>query len=588
MTKLATSLQEHAPNRQMACLGSSIGIEDLMYSSVPLGHKLVAVIVAVATSCGIYAFLRYGEAQVAFAAWLSFDSTVAQRLDPGISRVPRPAIVLGQSILSDSVVTRIVPQADASSFSTAQAIGEFRTRLELSQPTAGLLLVRYHDPDPGQAAATANAVAKALAEWAPSTTSAPPPSANAQPVLEPVTVPAPGPTPAPASAATPQHAPAAEPSLAFALGELQARLSAADQRVGPESSFRSEHDRQRYLESQVRAAQQKLDDLRSRFAHSGSASGAQARLDVIQHALALFWPSAAGFNTAGTSEVQLDFERNQLTRDVGVFEQQQQAVRRVEAANSASVNPPSQQTAPLGSQQQSAPEADVSSPPASGATRNPLHLEHMAGLPAPVAWWPSVLIGCFCGLLYWGLAFARYRSSRESDDQLDVPEKSSISGSRLLDTDAPVRAGSPSKWIETYPVETSSRRRACFTFDPDSISASAPDQPPSPESVQRSTEDTVPDDPPKTAVVSTETGLDKTASDADALAPLRAPEEQDELCPEKIVDLADSWEEKILKNLSQTSVARMLDPQLIPDVAAAKGPARDVAPPPSESDRLAG
>ena len=588
MTKLATSLQEHAPNRQMACLGSSIGIEDLMYSSVPLGHKLVAVIVAVATSCGIYAFLRYGEAQVAFAAWLSFDSTVAQRLDPGISRVPRPAIVLGQSILSDSVVTRIVPQADAASFSTAQAIGEFRTRLELSQPTAGLLLVRYHDPDPGQAAATANAVAKALAEWAPSTTSAPPPSANAQPVLEPVTVPAPGPTPAPASAATPQHAPAAEPSLAFALGELQARLSAADQRVGPESSFRSEHDRQRYLESQVRAAQQKLDDLRSRFAHSGSASGAQARLDVIQHALALFWPSAAGFNTAGTSEVQLDFERNQLTRDVGVVEQQQQAVRRVEAANSASVNPPSQQTAPLGSQQQSAPEADVSSPPASGATRNPLHLEHMAGLPAPVAWWPSVLIGCFCGLLYWGLAFARYRSSRESDDQLDVPEKSSISGSRLLDTDAPVRAGSPSKWIETYPVETSSRRRACFTFDPDSISASAPDQPPSPESVQRSTEDTVPDDPPKTAVVSTETGLDKTASDADAVAPLRAPEEQDELCPEKIVDLADSWEEKILKNLSQTSVARMLDPQLIPDVSAAKGPARDVAPPPSESDRLAG
>jgi hypothetical protein len=585
MAKLAPSLQEHAPNRQMACLGSSIGIEDLMYSSVPLGHKLVAVVVAVATAWGIYAFLRYGEAQVAFAAWLSFDSTVARRLDPGISRVPHPAIVLGQSILSDSVVARLVPQADPASFSTAQAIGEFRTRLELSQPTAGLLLVRYHDPDPGQAAATANAVAKALAGWAPSTTSAPPPSANAVPVP----VRAPGPTPAPASAATPQHAPATEPSLAFALGELQVQLSAADQRVGPASSFRSEHDRQRYLESQVRAAQQKLDDLRSRFAHSGSASGAQARLDVIQHALALFWPSAAGINTAGTSEVQLDYERNQLTRDIGVFEQQQQAVQRVEAANSASVNPPSQQTAPLASQPQSAPEADVSSPPASGATRNPLHLEHMAGLPAPVAWLPSVLIGCFCGLLYWGLAFARYRSSRESDEQLDVPEESATSGYRLFDTDAPVRAGSPAEWIEAYPVETSSRRRAYFTFDPDSISASAPDQSPSPESVQRSTEDTVPDDLPKTAVVSTETGLAKTASDADAVAPLRAPEEQDEVCPEKIVGMANSWEEKILKNLSQTSVARMLDPQLVTeDVAAAKGPARDVAPPPSQPDRLAG
>jgi hypothetical protein len=556
-----------------------------MYSSVPLGHKLIAVVVAVATACGIYAFFRYREAQVAFAAWLSFDSAVTERLDPGISRVPHPAVVLGQAILSDSVVARLVPQADLASFSTAHAIGEFRTRLELSQPTAGLLLVRYRDPDPGQATATANAVAKALAGWAPSTTSAPPPAANAQPVP----VLAPGPTPAPASAATPQQAPAAEPSLAAALGELQAQLSAADQRAGPESSLRSEHDRQRYLESQVRAAQQKLDDLRNKFAHSGSASGAQARFDVILHALALFWPSAAGINTAGTSEVQLHYERNQLTRDIGVFEQQQQAAQRVDAANSASANPPSQKTAPLASQPQTAPEADVSSPPASGATRNPLHLEHMAGLPAPVAWWPSVLIGCFSGLLYWGLAFARYHSSRESDGQLDVPEESATSGYRLFETDAPVRAGSRAEWIEADPVETSSHRRAYFTFDPDSISASAPDQSPSPESVQHSTEDTLPEGLPKTAVVPTETDLAKTASDANAVAPRRAPAEQDEVCPEKVVGMANSWEEEILKNLSQTSVARMLDPQLIAeDAAAAKGPIRDEGSPPSEPDRLAG
>jgi hypothetical protein len=556
-----------------------------MYSSVPLGQKLISVVVAVATACGIYAFLRYREAQVDFAAWLSFDFAVAQRLDPGITRVPHPAVVLGQSILSDSVVARLVPQADLASFSTAHAIGEFRTRLELSQPTAGLLLVRYRDPDPGLATATANAVAKALDGWAPSTTSAPPPAANAQ------LVPAPGPRPAPASAATPQLTPTAEPSLAAALGELQAQLSATDQRVGPKSSLRSEHDRQRYLESQFRAAQQKLDDLRSKFAHSGSASGAQARLDVIQHALALFRPSAAAINTAGTSKVQLDYERNQLTRAIGVVEQQQRAAQRVVAANSASasVNPPPQQTAPLASQPQPAPEADVSSPPASVATRNPLHLEHMARLPAPVAWWPSVLIGFFCGLLYWGLAFARYHSSRESDNQLDVPEESATSGYRLFDTDAPVRAGSRAEWIETYPVETSSRRRAYFTFEPDSTSASAPDQSPSPESMQRSTEDTVPDDLPKTAVVPTETDLAKTASDADGVASLRAPEEKDKVCEEKIAGMANSWEEEILKNLSQTSVARMLDPPLIAeDVAAAKGPARDEGPPPSEPDRLAG
>ena len=121
-----------------------------MYFSVPLGHKLIAAVIAVATACGIYAFLRYREAQVAFAAWLSFDSAVAQRLDPGVARIPHPAVVLGQSILSDSVVARLVPQADLASFSTAHAIGEFRTRLELSQPTAGLLQIRYRDPDPAR------------------------------------------------------------------------------------------------------------------------------------------------------------------------------------------------------------------------------------------------------------------------------------------------------------------------------------------------------------------------------------------------------------------------------------------------------
>jgi len=552
-----------------------------MYSSVPLSHKLIAAAVAVVTACGIYAVSRYRETQAASVVRLSFDSTLAQQLDPGIARVPHPAVVLGQSILSDSVVARLVPQADLASFSTANAIGEFRTRLDLSQPTAGLLLVRYRDPDAGQATATANAVARVLAGWALSTTSAR--AAHAQPV------PAPGPTSAPATAATKQLAPAAEPSLASALGELQAQLSAADRRVGPESSLRSERDRQKYLESQVRAVQQKIDELRSKFAHSGSPSGAQARLDVIEHALSLFWPSSAGINIAGTSEVQLDYERNKLTSVIGVFEQQQRAAQRVEAANSASANPPSQQTAPHASRPQPAPEADVSSSPGSGDARNPLHLEHLAGRPAPVAWWPSVLVGCFCGLLYWGVAFTRYHSSRESDDQHDVPQESATSGDRLFDIDAPVRAGSRADWTEAYPVETSSDRRVDFTFNPDFISASSQDQSPSPESVQRSTEDTVTGDLQETAVVSAETELSETASDGDAVALLRAPGEGDEFCQEKSAGMANSWEEEILKNLSQTSVARMWEPQFIAeDVAAAKGSARDEGAPASEPDSLAG
>jgi len=547
-----------------------------MRFSAPLGHKLIAVAVAVATACSIYAVFRYREAQAAFAARLSFDSAVAQQLDPGSTRVPHPAVVLGQSILSDALVAGLVPQAHLATFSTAHAIGEFRTRLELSQPTTGLLLVRFHDPDPGQAVATANAVAQALAGWSFSSTSAPAPAANAQPAS------GPGSTFAPAPAATPQHAPADAPSLADVLAELQAQLSAADRRVGKESSFRSERDRQKYLESQVRDVQQKLDDLRSRFAHAGSASGAQVRLDLIQHALALFWPSAAGINTAGTSEAQLDYERNQLASDMGVFQEQQRVAQRVEAANSASANPPSQQTAPRASQPQSAPEADLSSPHASPATLSPLHLEHMAGRPAPVAWWPSVLAGGFCGLLYWGLAFTRYHSSRESDGELAVLEESAPSGNRLFDTDAPLRASSRADWTEASSAETPPDRRADLIFDPDSISVSSTDQ--SPESVQRLTEDAVPDELPETATAPTE-----IASDADAVAPLRAPEERDEVRQEKAAGMANSWEEEILRNLSQTSVARRLDPHFIAeDVGAAKGPARDEGASSSERDRLVG
>ncbi len=554
-----------------------------MRSSVPLSHKLIAVVVAVATACGVYAFLRYREAQLASAAWLSFDSAVAQELDSSITGAPHPAVVLGQSILSDSVVAALVPQADLAASSAAQAIGAFRARLELTQPiAAGPLLVRYRDPDPGVAADTANAVAKVLVDWAPSPPSAAPPAANAQPAPAPVSTPAP-------TLAAPQQARAAKSSLAAALGELQAQLSAAGQRVGPESSLRSEHDRQRYLESQVHAAQQRLDALRHKFAHSGSASGAQARLDVIHHALALFWPSTTGLNTAGTSAAQLRYEREQLSRVIGVIEQQHQAAQREEAANSASAKPPPQPAAPPAPQPQPDPAAAVSSPLAPGANRNPLRLDQMARLPAPVAWWPSALIGCCCGLLYLGLAFARYHSADELDDELDEPKRSARSLYGLFDADEPVRAGSRAEWIEAYPVETSSLRRASFHFDQDSTSAPVPDQSPSPESMQRSTEDAVPGDLPKSGVVPKETDIAETASDADAVAPRRAPEEQNEIFHEKTVESSNSWEEEIRKNLSQTSVARMLDPQTIAeDVPASKGPARDAGTPPSEPDRLAG
>ena len=576
-------------------------IEDLLRSSLPLAYKFIALVVAVATAGGLYAFLRYREAQLASAASLSFDSAVAQQLDSTDARAPHPAVVLGQSILSDSVIATLIPQANLAAPSSADAIGEFRARLELTQPNAGLLRVRYRDPDPAQAVAAANAVANALTEWSPSTSSVPVSTSaeNAQ------AAPASGPKPVPTSAA-PHHATATEPSLAAALEGLQTQLSAADQEVLAKSSSQAEHDRQRHLESQVRVAQQKLNDLRKEFAHSGSASGGQARLDAIQQGLAHFWPSTAGLSTAGTSEAQLSYEREQLTRDIGIVEQQQQAAERSDAANSASADRPSQQAAPVASQPQPASTAAVLSPLVSGAATNPFHLEHMAGLPALVAWWPSAVIGCFCGLLWWGFAFVRYRSSSESDDVFDLPEESARSANRLLNFDVSVPADSRPEWIEAYPAKTSSPKRASFTFDSESVSEPVPHRSPSPETpfpetpspesqppepIQSAIVETVPvpDNPTEPAESPTDTALAQAPSAADAAAQVPAPEEQDRIFHEKSVETADPWEEEIRKTLLQTTIARMLDPQIgAEDIAPAKGPARDAGPPTSEPDRLTG
>jgi hypothetical protein len=193
-------------------------------SSVPLGHKLMAVVVAVA-ACGSYTFRHYREAQQVSAASLSFDFAQVQQQDSGVTDAPHPTVILAQSILSDSVVAKIIPPADLAASSVGLAIGEFRTRLELSQTTSGILRIHYRDPDPVEAAATANAIARALAAWAPSTTSTLPPAATAPPApasdaaTQHASV-AVQPALAPAAAA--QHASDAGPSLAAALGELHA------------------------------------------------------------------------------------------------------------------------------------------------------------------------------------------------------------------------------------------------------------------------------------------------------------------------------------------------------------------------------
>jgi hypothetical protein len=559
------------------------------------------VVVAVAAACGLYTILRYRDVQLATSAALSFDTAEAQLLDSHIMQSPHPAVVLGQSILGDSVVAKLVPKADPSASSTPIAVGEFRSRLELTQPLAGLLLVRYRDSDPGQAVAIANEVAESLAEWTPSPTSTPPPAANSQTAPAPAqTAPAPAqPVPAPAQPAPdPASKPplasgdapethSAGPSLAAALAELEAQLSSADHRISQEQSSQSGHDRQRFLESQVRDVQQKLRDLRSKFARPGSANHAQARLDTIQHALAAFWPSAAGLNTAGTSEAQLRYERQQLNRDIGIVEKQRQAAQSEEASNSASVNPPApeaapadpssqpvsgasagpsaSQTAPAAPESQPAPAPDALSSPAADIGVNLFHLQRAAAMPAPMVWWPSAFVGCLCGLLYWGLVFASYRFRRNPDEMLDFDDEGALYAYRRFVNDLPGENVSPSSEAIRASNAGSSRNGQ-------------------PEAGVDRTR--TPMAQTASAVSATASAVSVTASAANDVAPQRASEE---VSHEKAAEKADPWGDEIRKNLSETTIGRTLDREIATEESAApKGPARDDSPPPSETSRRAG
>ncbi len=222
----------------------------------------------------------------------------------------------------------------------------------------------------------------------------------------------------------------------------------------------------------------------------------------------------------------------------------------------------------------------------------------MAGLPAQVVWWPSALIGCFCGLLYWAIAFARHRSSAESDDLLDQSDETAPPPYCFINTAPPAPADSGAEPLGAHPSRTSSRRRASFDPDPDSNSESVPDQSPPPEPTHASATDTVRDIPPETAVAPMQPGSAQSDSVADAVAPVPAPKQQDEVFPrkeqdevlqERFLETADPWGEKIRRNLSQTTIARKLDaPATSEEIGAGKGPARDNGHPPSQPDRRAG
>ncbi|MGB9029746.1 MAG: hypothetical protein WCC27_06470 [Acidobacteriaceae bacterium] len=473
---------------------------------MPLGHKFFAVLLAIAVGAGVFTWQHRRAAQSVNAAVLSFDTSAAQQIDPGLVQAAQPAVALAQSILTDSAVATLSKPAFLSSSNMNNRIGEFRSRLVLSEPSRNVLRVQFTDADSARSADTANAVAKTLAAWTPAAAAAPPPAIET-----------PAPSPAPVSAAAPTQTPsaaAAGPSLSTSLGDLDKQLSATNRELDQlgssprrtrygrhsyESYSHGQAKQQQLLNTRIRAAEKQLDDLRTQF--SANSPGANTRLDEIHEALASIVPAggarrASGFNAAGTSSRQLREEREELTDAIAVVEKQRHAIQTEEAANTAPA------PAPSGT---SAPSASVSGTPASGASNgpapssgvsesnlpgssasqpsapptapldaqsgpHPLTLVKSADAAPHTPLMPAVVAGLACFLVYLIGAAIRYRPSRK-EAAYENPGRPT--GFRFITPNEPVaRAAQTETPYESTSGDTS-WHRASFSYEPP-----PPDTPP--------------------------------------------------------------------------------------------------------------
>ncbi len=571
-------------------------------SSVPLGHKFTAVLLAAAVGGGVYFWFSRRAVQQGATAELSFDMHAARRIDAGFVQAHDPAVVFAQSILTDQKLADLSKTAYLSTSEMMSRVGEFRSRLELTQPSGQVLDVHFRDPDAAKAAETANAVAHALTTWAPSpdgpaAITEPTPAADAQPAA-PKAAAAKAEPAAPAHAPAPkpvvQHEDAAEGSMASALGALQAQLSSTNAKLdqiargeGARGRAYAKFDEQQLLKTQAAAAEQKVADLRAQATGSD-----RDRLGAIHQALA----SILSGHAVGVSSGELQRERDALTRAISVVEQQRQAVEKEAsastgaAADASSSSPdqnagnadagnaapkpaasPSSGTA-SGAITESNLSADGSPAPGSGAATNsaasqsqtaampegadaamldPLHIVRLAGHAAPVVWWPAVVAGLVCGLLYWVIAAVRQPRYEDFESVAEVGP----SYGRFITPDAP-SVPEPAPAIEPEPpglYERGSQRRASFMYEP------------TPEERRREAEGLP--------------AVEERSSDPVEVSDVRATA----IFEEKVVKI-DPWMDLMEKALSETEIGRRY--QSPPDEGAKKR--EDDPRRPGRPDRLAG
>jgi hypothetical protein len=198
---------------------------------------------------------------------------------------------------------------------------------------------------------------------------------------------------------------------------------------------------------------------------------------------------ASSFNAAGTNASELRQERAQLSRVISVVERDRRAIQREEparpesrsesksesrsesrsgseSASGSGSEPISESDLGSGSGSRSMPPAVAAShppappqqqpaPPPSAAalSQNPLRLARMAGASAHTSWWPPVLVGLLCGLLYLAFtaraaALAYHPLEYEESDTEEIPQ----SAYRFITPNQPAIAPAPEPRPESRPA----------------------------------------------------------------------------------------------------------------------------------------
>ena len=427
--------------------------------ATPVWRIGVLSLVAIAAGAGIFVLARHSAERSAETAELSFDSSVAARDHAAVAHATEPALTVAQSMLTETTVLDLLRQAGTYPSDPAVSIGEFRSRLELQQPSDGMLRVLYRDPDPQAARKLANAVATAIVAWKPADQN-PPPAAQSQIA----SVPAP-PVPARASA----RAPGDTLRMAYGtLAYLEGQLAATDEKLGdlvrpraspsqtpiaaPPPSAQAEL--RRILQAKLAAAHQRLDDLRLRYTDEyPSVENAKDAISELQQELGALPPATPspsqgnGASDAKKLDIEIADLRQQRAWLTGQLAAERRSIvhMRSNPASDATSPPPQTASVPPTTRTSASPVPTMTE---TASWRNPFRIARLTSLDRDSLARPALLASGLCILFYVVSAvclFALWRRNPQLLPPAPIPQTDSSFAfdSQLPTTKPPPPARAP-------------------------------------------------------------------------------------------------------------------------------------------------